>query len=285
MRIVRYVDPCIGGPGVGIVDGDSIAEVPSSGGDLGALLLLDRAGLERVASTALATHKLSEVRLLPPVGNPGKILPLAGNYHPPDKDLDINLEIETPEFFSKPNTSLLAHDEVIPMHEVTVNLAEEIELGVVIGKPGRRIARKDALDHVFGYTVMNDVSARELRFSPDRSDKARKGWFDWLNGKWLDGYCPVGPWIVHQSDIRDPHKLEITTKINGKVVMQSNSSRMIWDIPSQIEYISRFCTMEPGDLIVSGVVGHHTQYLQDGDVVEGTIDDVGTLRNPVGRRT
>ena len=89
---------------------------------------------------------------------------------------------------------------------------------------------------------------------------------------------------MHQSDVRDPHKLEITTKINGKVVMQSNSSRMIWDIPSQIEYISRFCTMEPGDLIVTGVVGHHTQYLQDGDVVEGTIDEVGTLRNPVGRR-
>lgn len=283
MRIVRYVDSCTGGPGVGIVDGDSIAEIPKSGGDLGAILLLDRRGLERVRSTAMVTHKLSEVHLLSPIGNPGKILAAAGAYHPLEEDRDINLEVETPEFFSKPTTSLVAHEDTIPLHEVTVNLAEEIELGVIIGKPGKSIPRETANDHVFGYTIINDVSGRDLRFSSERVNKDRKGWFDWLNGKWLDGYCPVGPWIVHRDDVPDPQNLEIVTKINGEVVMQSNSRRMIWDIPRQIEYISRICTLEPGDLIATGVVGHHDQYLQSGDEVEGSIDGIGVLRNKVGR--
>jgi 2-keto-4-pentenoate hydratase/2-oxohepta-3-ene-1,7-dioic acid hydratase in catechol pathway len=134
---------------------------------------------------------------------------------------------------------------------------------------------------------MNDVSARDLRFSPDRDTADMSGWFEWLNGKWLDGYCPVGPWIVHSSAIADPTDLEITTRVNGEVRVQGKTSRMKFDIPRQIAYISRLCTLEPGDLIATGVVplpqGSDETYLNAGDLVEGTVERVGTLRNPVAK--
>ena len=195
-------------------------------------------------------------------------------------------EIETPEFFSKPTTALLAHKDVIPYNALTVHQVEEIELGVVIGKPGKNISPDNAFDHIFGYTVMNDVSARKLDFSPDRANEARKGWYDWLNGKWLDGYCPTGPWIVPKSDLPDVSNLKLTTKVNGEIRIDSNTNRMIYNIPRQIEYISSLCTLQPGDLISTGVAlglsGAEEIYLKTGDVIEGTVEGVGTLSNTVG---
>ena len=288
MRIVRYLAPGASGPAVGIVDGnDSISEVPGSGGDLGVLLLLDAAGLDRVASTAMVHHALGDVRLLSPIGAPGKQLMLAGNYHPTDTRKDVNVDIETPQVFTKPSSSLLGPDDEIPYNELVVHQIEEIELGVVIGRPGKNISRDEAFDHIFGYTIMNDYSARELRFSPDRSNPDRTHWFDWLNGKWLDGYCPVGPWIVDAASVKDPENLSLTTKINGKVIIDSNTNRMIFDIRAQIAYISSLCTLEPGDLISTGVAlgpsGARETLPQPGDVVEGDVEGIGTLRNTVGK--
>ncbi len=286
MHVIRYMTPGGERPEVGIVEGDAVAEVPGSGGDIGVLALLDTDGLDRVASTAIRRHQLSDVRLLAPVGRPGKILALAGNYHPTDALQEVDLDIATPEFFIKPSTALLAPEEEIPWHGVTTSLIEEIELGVVIGKPGKDIPMERAYEHVFGYTVINDVSARGLDFSDERLDPDRFHWFDWLNGKWLDGYCPVGPWIIPEGEVPDPANLPIVTRINGEVRLESNSSRMIFDIPRHIAYISRLCTLEPGDLIATGVVQGPSgvtreTYLGPGDLVEGTVDGVGTLRNRV----
>jgi 2-keto-4-pentenoate hydratase/2-oxohepta-3-ene-1,7-dioic acid hydratase in catechol pathway len=282
---MRYLAPGASDPAVGVTDGDLVAEVPASGGDLGPLLLMDRAGLERIASASMVTHNPADVRLLTPVRRPGKILALAANYHPHETELEIDLDVETPRVFIKPATALLGPDDPIPYHSVTGDLVEEIELGVVIGRPGKDISIGRALDHVFGYTIINDVSARSLRFSPERADDPGTHWFDWLNGKWLDGHCPVGPWIVHSSSLPEPGNLAITTRINGEVYVQGNTSRMKFDIPRQIAYISRLCTLEPGDLIATGVVplgaGEDEVMLKPGDLIEGAVEGIGTLRNTV----
>lgn len=287
MRLVRYLSSGGGEAAVGIVDGDSVGEVPGSGGDPGPLLLLDDAGLERVASAAIVSHRLADVRLLAPVRRPGKILAMASNYHPHHKRLDVDVDVETPQVFIKPSTALLGPDDEIPYHRIAGKLIQEIELGVVIGRPGKDIPLGQALDHVFGYTIINDVSARALGFSPDRADAPATHWFDWLNGKWLDGYCPVGPWIVPRSEVPDPGDLEITTRVNGDVQVQGSTSRMKFDIARQIAYISRISTLEPGDLIATGVVplaeGQAEAMLKPGDRVEGTVEGIGTLRNRVAQ--
>ena len=290
MRVARFLAQGASSPAVGIIyDGDTVAEVPASGGDLGLLPLLDKGGLEQIASASMVGHKLSDVRLLAPVGRPGKIFALAGNYHPHDSDSDVDVDVNIPKFFVKPSTALLGPDDVIPFHgEATIQNVEEIELGVVIGRPGKDISREDAYNHVFGYTIMNDYSGRELRLNPNRDTTGQAHWFEWLNGKWLDGYCPVGPWIVLAEDVGDVGNLQVTTKVNGEVRVDGNTSRMLYDIPRMIAYISKLCTLEPGDLIATGVVPRppgveHETYTQPGDIIEGIVEGVGTLRNTVAR--
>jgi len=287
MRIVRYLSPCVDKPALGIADGDLIAELPISDSHIGTLLLLDNSALKRISSASTVTHNLENVSLLSPVARPGKILAMAANYHPHEENLDINTDVETPRVFIKPTTALLGPDDEIPYHSITGDLVEEIELGVVIGRPGKDIRVEDAFDHIFGYTIINDVSARSLRFSSERANDPATHWFDWLNGKWLDGHCPVGPWIVPSESMPDPANLLITTKINGEVTVQGNTSRMKFDIPRQIAYISRLCTLESGDLIATGVVpvatGQDEVMLKPGDLIEGFVEGIGTLRNTIIR--
>ena len=286
MRLARYLAAGSNSPKVGIITSKSVAEIPASCGNPSTLFLLDRSSLEKVASTAIATHELSEVKLLAPVSLPGKIFALAANYHPNDKWLEIDVNIETPTVFSKPNTAIIGPGDPIPYHDIASKVVEEIELGVVIGQPGRNIPARDALKHIFGYTIMNDVSARSLGFSDGRADTPSRHWFDWLNGKWLDGYCPIGPWIVHSSKITDPGNLAITTRVNGTVRVHGNTNRMKFDIQRQISYLSKICTLETGDLIATGVVpldeGQHETMLNPGDEVEGEIEEIGTLKNSFG---
>jgi 2-keto-4-pentenoate hydratase/2-oxohepta-3-ene-1,7-dioic acid hydratase in catechol pathway len=155
--------------------------------------------------------------------------------------------------------------------------------------PGKGIPAERAAEHIFGYTIINDVSARQLRLPPERAALARYEWFDWLNGKWLDGFCPVGPWIVDRAALPDTTSLAITTVVSGEERIRSNTGRLIFDVPRTIAFISRYCTLEPGDLIATGVAlgpaGSDEVMLRDGDVVEGTVEGIGTLRNPVRRPT
>jgi 2-keto-4-pentenoate hydratase/2-oxohepta-3-ene-1,7-dioic acid hydratase in catechol pathway len=292
MRLARFLAPGHSNPAVGVIDDDdNVMEVHGSGGDVGTLLLLDKEGLGKVACTSLRTHKLDDVRLLPPVGRPGKIFALAGNYHPHDSLRDVNVDVEIPKFFIKPITALIGHGDDIPntQGKGTINTVEEIELGVVIGKPGKDVSLEDAMDHVFGYTIINDFSGRDLNLSPDREaaqDPHGEDWFEWLNGKWLDGFCPVGPWIRLAEDVGDPTNLQVTTLVNGDVRVDGNTSRMLFDIPRQIAYISKLTTLEPGDMIATGVVplapGTDDEiFIQPGDLVEGVVEGVGKLSNRV----
>ena len=204
MRVCRYLAPGAHAPAVGIITGSTVAEIPAAGQDLGVLLLLQKAEIERLHHSAGTYHDLDSLKMLPPVGRPGKLLMLAANYHPTDARKEVDLDVETPQFFIKPSTALIAHDETIPHNPIVGGQIEEIELGAVIGRPGKNISREDAFDHIFGFTIVNDVSARSLRFSDQRSNPDRVHWFDWLNGKWLDGYCPMGPWIVPAEYLDDP---------------------------------------------------------------------------------
>lgn len=182
-----------------------------------------------------------------------------------------------PQFFTKPPTTVIAHGEPIPLHAATAKLDYEVELGLVIGRAGRDIAEEDALDHVFGYTIINDITARDLQRRHDQ----------WFKGKSLDGSCPIGPWLVPRGAIGDPQKLDIVLTVNGEERQRSNTANMIFPIARIIAELSQGLTLEPGDIIATGTpsgVGYAMtppHFLQPGDVVSCSIERIGTLTNRV----
>lgn len=183
---------------------------------------------------------------------------------------------EHPMIFTKSPTTVTGHRENVLLHkEITNALDYEGELAVVIGKNGTGIPKEQAYDHIFGYTIVNDITARDLQ--------ARHKQF--FIGKSLNSSCPMGPTIVHKSVMKDPHCLKLETKVNGEVRQNGDTGDMIFDIPTLIEVLSKGMTLEAGDIIATGTpsgVGKGfkpPRYLKNGDVVEITIDQIGTLRN------
>ena len=226
--------------------------------------------------------------LLPPVPNPKKLLLLAGNYasHIEEGGGEALSRLETtPRVFMKPpSTTLTAHEQPIIIPENGMFIDWEAELGIVIGKRGKFIAADDAYDYVAGYTIVNDVSERELKVKESRVDRDGDEWFDWLNGKWFDTFAPVGPCMVTKDEIPDPDNLHLTLKVNGEIKQDANTGQMIFNVGELIEFTSTLVTLEPGDIISTGTpsgVGHPDEKLADGDVVEIEIEKIGTLRNPV----
>jgi 2-keto-4-pentenoate hydratase/2-oxohepta-3-ene-1,7-dioic acid hydratase in catechol pathway len=233
---------------------------------------------------------IKEVKLEAPLARPGKIICLAGNYraHIVESGYAAPTEsaIITQQLFLKPASAVIGDgdDIVISCHNDTVGW--ETELAVVIGKRGKDIQAENAYDYVFGYTILNDVSERRLNSRiENRSKREMDGFFDWLAGKWFDGFAPSGPWIVTADEIRDPHNLEIKLSVNGQIRQQGNTRDMIFRIPEQIAYISSIMTLEPGDIISTGTpvgagVGGDAS-LHDGDELVCEIQGIGTLRNKV----
>jgi 2-keto-4-pentenoate hydratase/2-oxohepta-3-ene-1,7-dioic acid hydratase in catechol pathway len=230
-----------------------------------------------------ASRSLSEVKLLAPIPRPSKnIFCLGVNYaahlEESNRASNRNLAPTVPVFFTKVVTSIVAPGGPILFDEtVSVKYDWEAELGVVIGRGGRSIAREDALDHIFGYTCFNDVSVRDVQNEH----------VQWFRGKSIDGTCPFGPWIITADEIPDPHNLDIECRVNGVVKQHANTRDLINDIPSCIYWLSKGLTLEAGDLISTGTpsgVGHArtpAEYLKPGDVVEVEVEKVGLLRNPV----
>ncbi len=221
------------------------------------------------------------VRLHAPF-RPGKIVGVGLNYveHVDEsaRTLDTAKELPTrPVLFSKPATAVVGPDEPI-LHDgnLTAQLDWECELAVVIGRTARRVRREDALDHVFGYAVVNDVSARDQR---------RSG--QWFFSKGQDSYAPFGPAVRTADEIPDPQVLDLGLKVNGEVKQKGNTAHMLFPVAELIADISSGVTLEPGDVIATGSpqgVGAAQvppQFLRPGDVVEATIERIGTLRNPV----
>jgi 2-keto-4-pentenoate hydratase/2-oxohepta-3-ene-1,7-dioic acid hydratase in catechol pathway len=201
-----------------------------------------------------------------PFRGPGKIICVGRNYREHAKEL-ANAVPEEPLLFFKPPTAVIGPGEPIVRPRGWERVDFEGELGVVIGKRGRRIAAADALDYVFGYTIVNDVTVRDLQ--------KRDG--QWTRAKGFDSFCPVGPVVVPGLD---PTQLRIVTKVDGVVKQDAPTSDMLFDVPTIIAVASRVMTLEPGDLIATGTpagVGP----LVPGNVVEITIEGIGTLHNPV----
>jgi 2-keto-4-pentenoate hydratase/2-oxohepta-3-ene-1,7-dioic acid hydratase in catechol pathway len=225
-----------------------------------------------------------------PLARPGKIICLAGNYRAHIVESGFVAPIEsaviTQQLFLKPATSIIGDGDDIMIGDQNDTVGWETELAVVIGKRGRDIDPDRAYEHVFGYTILNDVSERRLNSRlENRTKREMDGFFDWLAGKWFDGFAPSGPWIVTADEIADPHDLEIKLTVNGSIRQQGSTSDMIFRIPDQVAYISSIMTLEPGDIISTGTpvgagIGGDAS-LHDGDELVCEIERVGKLRNKV----
>jgi 2-keto-4-pentenoate hydratase/2-oxohepta-3-ene-1,7-dioic acid hydratase in catechol pathway len=219
---------------------------------------------------------LSGVKLLAPLPRPPKILCVGLNYR--DHAREAKMEIPAvPTVFAKFPTAVVGPGAPIMISPATRKPDYEAELAVVIGKGGERIAAKRWQDHVFGYTILNDVSARDVQLATSQ----------WTLGKSLKTFAPLGPHIVTREEIPDPHTLGIRLSIGGETLQESNTRELIFGIPELIEYLSRFVTLEPGDIISTGTpagVGlgrTPPRWLSPGDEVVIEIDRIGILRNPV----
>jgi 2-keto-4-pentenoate hydratase/2-oxohepta-3-ene-1,7-dioic acid hydratase in catechol pathway len=242
------------------------------------------AALERIK--AIAEHgdsafDLADVRLLAPIERPGKYLAIGMNYAKHVEEAK-RLGVEAPanQFWFNKQTSCMAgpFDAIEP--GVTEQLDYEVELGVVIGQPAKHVSEGDAINHVFGYVVANDVSARDWqRHSPT-----------FTMGKSFDTHGPIGPWIVTADEIPDPHRLGLRCLVNGAVRQDGNTSELIYNVWQQIAYLSTAFTLDAGDLIATGTpsgvgVGMIPPcFLQPGDIVRCEIDGIGAIENRVAKR-
>ncbi len=234
-----------------------------------------------MGQSARETIPLDQVRLLAPIPRPRKnIFALGRNYAEHAKEA-ANARSElagAPTIFSKPPTTVNSpFGNLVVDPDVSLQVDWEVELAVIIGKRARKINRINALDYVFGYTVLNDVSARDLQTRTSQ----------FFIGKSVDGYCPMGPWIVTADEIGDPQNLDLTCRVNGIVKQTGNTREMIYTVAYMIEDLSRVLTLEPGDILTTGTpagVGFARkppEFLQPGDVLESEIEKIGVIRNPV----
>ncbi len=245
-----------------------------------------------VAAPGASGHPLDGARLLAPIpAPPHNVMCVGKNYHAhahefakSGYDAGASAADAVPQYpivFTKPSSSIAGPFDDIPLWPGLDEAVDyEAELAVVIGKAGRFIPRERALDHVFGYTVMNDVTARDLQ-------RVHKQWF---LGKGIDGFGPMGPWITTADEI-DLANLRITCRVNGELRQDANTAGLIFDVPSLIETISRSVTLQPGDVIATGTpegvgIGFNPpRFLKDGDLVEIEVAGIGAIRNRVRRET
>jgi 2-keto-4-pentenoate hydratase/2-oxohepta-3-ene-1,7-dioic acid hydratase in catechol pathway len=298
MRLATYRSGS--SPRLGVVRGEQIIDVAALEGfadtsdmlsliDQGELALSRLRDALSVASDeqlrrAGALHPLASVHLLAPIPRPRKnIFCLGRNYvdHALESTLARSDKGEVPEdpiFFTKATTTVNGPFDDVPMDPtISDEMDWEGELGVIIGRAGKNISAGQAMSYIFGYTVLNDVTARDLQTKHKQ----------WFKGKSLDGACPIGPWIVTRDEIPDPHTLDLRVRVNGVLKQEANTRLLIFNLPAIIEVLSIGLTLEPGDIIATGTpagVGFARkppEYLHPGDVVETEIDGIGTLRNHI----
>ncbi|HEY7451934.1 MAG TPA: fumarylacetoacetate hydrolase family protein [Candidatus Limnocylindria bacterium] len=286
MRLVAFSSALADGPPgrrLGVDRPDGIIDLTDTlGPDLGAVL----AGSDPVAMLTDAESEAAyegrapipqdEARLLAPLGHPGKIVCVGLNYH--DHCREQGVEAPTyPMLFAKFGNAVTDPGIPVVRPRATEALDLECELAVVIGWRASRVSVARAMDHVFGFTILNDVTARDLQ----REDK------QWLRAKGWDGFAPLGPAVVTRDELADPQAAAIRSSVNGETWQDSSTADMIFDIPTLLAYITRSITLEPGDVVATGTpagVGHFQQpprYLASGDVMRCEIDGIGALENPI----
>ena len=216
---------------------------------------------------------------LAPLPRPRKNIFCVGkNYAAHAREFEGGVPPENMIVFTKAPTTVNGHEQTVPLHrEVTSELDYEGELAIVIGKKGTSISRENAYDYIFGYTILNDLTARDLQSKHQQ----------FFLGKSLDGTCPIGPWIVSKDAVPNPGDLEIETKVNGETRQHARTSLFLFPIDEIIATISKGISLEPGDIIATGTpagVGKGfkpPRYLKNGDVIEITIESIGTLKSKI----
>jgi len=286
MRLITYTADLEDGLGV-LVPGQQDTFVPVPDLDMLGLIRLGKAGLERARSALAAGPRrpLASVVLRAPIPEPARnIFCLGWNYADHSKEAAHLRGKETklperPVFFTKLTTAANGpFSDVLVDARVSEQNDWEVELGVILGTGGKDIPREQALEHVFGYTVINDVSARDVQTAHGKQ---------FFKGKSLDGYCPMGPWLVTADEVPDPHALPLRCWVNGELKQEGNTRDLIFDIPAILEWLSLGMTLVPGDIIATGTpsgVGFARtppEYLQPGDLVECEVEGLGRLRNRI----
>ncbi len=225
---------------------------------------------------AAGVFQSASVEIGPPVPDPDKIICIGINYADHASEAGI-ARTEVPLFFAKFRNSLTGPTSPILLPRVSTQIDYEGELAVIVGTRCKDVSEQDALQYVAGYTIMNDVSARDLQMQTSQ----------YMAGKALDTFAPMGPGIVLASDIPDPQALQLTTRVNGQVVQHASTATMIFSVAAIISFLSSLMTLEPGDIIATGTpsgVGFKRTpplFLRDGDVAEVEIEGIGQIRNPV----
>jgi 2-keto-4-pentenoate hydratase/2-oxohepta-3-ene-1,7-dioic acid hydratase in catechol pathway len=253
-----------------VVEGRDGLRALAFGGDLSALVAAE------LDPRKLDLGELVEEPLGPPL-RPGKIVAIGLNYLDHIREQKAKVP-ERPVVFAKfPSSVTGPGDPIVVDPSLTQRVDWEVELAVVVGRRMRSVPEADALDHVFGYTVGNDVSARDIQFGDGQ----------WVRGKSLDTFCPLGPVVVTADEIPDPQALALRTRVNGELVQDSSTAEMVFGVAELLAFCCRSFTLEPGDVVLTGTpwgVGEFmdpSRSLRPGDVVETEIEGIGVLRNPV----
>jgi acylpyruvate hydrolase len=297
MKLVRFSQNGVG-PRLGALDGDQVLDLPASlaatltrrgvlrAQEIAAALVPSstRAFLEggvasqdAVASTAeRVTFPVSSVRLHAPIADPGKFICIGLNYRDHAEETNNPIPKEPP-IFPKWNTAILDPGDPILRPRGSTQLDWEVELGVIIGRTARYVSKEAALDYVWGYTIINDVSARDFQFLTTQ----------WAAGKIADTFAPVGPFIADRREIPDPHVLDLKTFVNDKQMQRGNTRTFIFNVNYLVSYLSGLMTLAPGDLIATGtppgvgVAMKPPVFMHPGDVVRVEITGLGSIENPI----
>ena len=281
MQLVRFRlrdDPA---PRIGLHEEGAVQDVTSRFGTIGSFVSEFPDGwTAAVLDPGRPTHRLDEVVSLPPI-DPASTLYLVGaNYRQHADEAGLSVP-STPVIFSKPATALVGDGQPIELSPVSREMDYEGELAVVIGRRARRVAKDDAPRYVCGYTIVNDVTARDLQWV----DLGKHRIVDWFSSKSLDASTPVGPWIMPASAAGDPHRLHLTTQLNGEMMQDSDTSLMVFSVWDLVAYASARVTLNPGDVISTGtpygVGGFRKIFLKAGDRLRVEIEGVGVLSNRV----
>jgi 2-keto-4-pentenoate hydratase/2-oxohepta-3-ene-1,7-dioic acid hydratase in catechol pathway len=255
--------------------------------------------VKELAATGEIVTPVEEIKLLSPISNPGKILALAGNFsqHIQEASLKRGFKLglsdaaksdTIPRPFLKPATSIIGPDDEIPWPAYSEQIDYELELAIVIGKDARCVKPDSAMEYVAGYTIANDVSARSVTFKKGREQRPWDEFYDWLVGKWADGFCPMGPYLVTRDEIENVQNLQMELKVNGVVRQKANTGQMIYPVADVVSFLSFLMTLQPGDCVLTGtpagVAVATGFFLHPQDKIECSIENLGVLINTLGER-
>ena len=274
----------------GRLAGDAVVDLGSMAPDVRAIL--ERDLLQKARTAAGKTYARSDVKLLAPLPNPGMVLSVGMNYHGHLKEMKTPVP-EKPAAFTKSVASIIGPDAPIRLPQSNPEMVDwEGEFSVVIAKPCHRVKAAQALDYVAGYTLVNDVSARDW-VAPIFSAQGVMGpihaWEDNLLGKMFPTFCPMGPVLATKDEVPDPARVKLQTRLNGKVMQDASTDDLVFSVVRLIEYYSQFYFFKPGDVITTGSpsgVGYGRDpklFMRAGDVIEVEAQGIGILRNPVER--